>query len=191
MYDTSVRQHYKSEHSVPCRNQTPLRYEWEIVESDVKPEQTTTLLFWMLFINADDVVVATSIAIAVDVDVAVVCSLTRHFCQIWTLSFLRIVKCNHYLHKWSLVTRKPVFGVCAQLRLKPACSADETSYGLEISAIASRGIILSRQRTTKVLIRLRGCAGWPVALLFAYNKSRFSHDAAQLIPVIIRARAFK
>ena len=27
----------------------------------------------------------------------------------------------------SLVTRKPVFGVCDQLRLKPACSATETS----------------------------------------------------------------
>ena len=37
----------------------------------------------------------------------------------------------------SLVTRKPVFGVCDQLRLKPACSTDETSYGLEVSAIAS------------------------------------------------------
>ena len=27
----------------------------------------------------------------------------------------------------SLVTRKPVFGVCDQVRLKPACSATETS----------------------------------------------------------------
>ena len=27
----------------------------------------------------------------------------------------------------SHVTRKPVFGVCDQVRLKPACSADETS----------------------------------------------------------------
>ena len=41
--------------------------------------------------------------------------------------------------------RKPVFGVSDQVRLKPACSADETSEGLEISAIASRDIILSRQ----------------------------------------------
>ena len=29
----------------------------------------------------------------------------------------------------------------------------------EISAIESRDIILSKQRTTKALIRLRGCAG--------------------------------
>ena len=49
----------------------------------------------------------------------------------------------------SHVTRKPVFRVFDQLRLKPACSATETSLGLEISAIASRGIILSRQRKQK------------------------------------------
>ena len=59
----------------------------------------------------------------------------------------------------SHVTRKPVFGVCDQVRHKPACSADETRLSLEISAIETRDIILSRQQTTKVLIRLRGCAG--------------------------------
>ena len=59
----------------------------------------------------------------------------------------------------SHVTRKPVTGVFDQVRLKPACSPAEISWRLEISAIASRGIILSSQRTTKVLIRLRGCAG--------------------------------
>ena len=31
------------------------------------------------------------------------------------------------LYNLSHITRKPVFGVCDQLRLKPACSADETS----------------------------------------------------------------
>ena len=46
----------------------------------------------------------------------------------------------------SFVTRKPVFGVCDQVRHKPACAATEISYGLEISAIVSRGIVLSRQR---------------------------------------------
>ena len=55
----------------------------------------------------------------------------------------------------NLVTRKPVFGVCDHVRLKPACAATETSKRLEISAIASRGTILSRQRTTKALFRLR------------------------------------
>ena len=52
--------------------------------------------------------------------------------------------------------------------------------GLEISAIARRGIILSRQRKPKALIRLRGCVGWSAPLLFAYGINRFSHGAAQL-----------
>ena len=40
---------------------------------------------------------------------------------------------------------------------------------LEILAIESRDIILSKQRTTKALIRLHGCAGWSAPLLFAYG----------------------
>ena len=85
----------------------------------------------------------------------------------------------------SLVTRKPVFGVCDQGTLKPACAVTEASYRLEISDIKSRGIILSRQRTTKVMIRLRGCAGCADAqaapLLLAYGINRFSHDTAYFI----------
>ena len=49
---------------------------------------------------------------------------------------------------------------------------------LEILNLASIGIILSRQWTTKALIRLRGCAGWSAPLLFAYCINRFSHDIA-------------
>ena len=37
-----MTQHNKNEHWAPCRNQTPTWYDWKIVESDVKPEQTTT-----------------------------------------------------------------------------------------------------------------------------------------------------
>ena len=58
----------------------------------------------------------------------------------------------------SHVTRKTVFGDCEQVRLKLACSATETRQRLEFSAIASKGIILFRQRTTKALIRMRRCA---------------------------------
>ena len=79
--------------------------------------------------------------------------------------------------------KKPVFGVCDQLRLKPSCSADKTSLGLDISAIASRGIIQSSQRTTKALIRLRGCAGRSAPLLFAYGINRFSYNVAQIFPL--------
>ena len=52
----------------------------------------------------------------------------------------------------SPVTRKPVFGVCAQDRLKPAYAATEDSLRLAISDIETRGIILSQQRITKALI---------------------------------------
>ena len=82
--------------------------------------------------------------------------------------------------KMSLVMRKPVFGVCDQVRLKPACTASETGWNLEILDLERRGIILSRQRTTKALIKLCGCAGWSAPLLFAHGKSRFSHDEAQI-----------
>ena len=35
------------------------------------------------------------------------------------------------IHQMSLVMRKPVFGVCDQIRLQLACSASEASYSLE------------------------------------------------------------
>ena len=49
------------------------------------------------------------------------------------------------LFHMNLVTGKPVFRVFDQVRLKPACSASEASWGLENSAITSRDIVLSRQ----------------------------------------------
>ena len=79
--------------------------------------------------------------------------------------------CNH--PKMSLVMRKPVFGICDQVRFKPACAATEARYRLESSDIESRGIILSRQWTTKELMRLRGCADWSAPLLFAYAIKKF------------------
>ena len=78
------------------------------------------------------------------------------------------------------VTGKSVFGVCDQVKLKPACSETQASWSLEIS-ITSRGIILSKQRTTKALNRLRGCAVWSALLLFAYSINRFSHDVADIV----------
>ena len=76
----------------------------------------------------------------------------------------------------SLVMRKPVFGVCHVGRLKPAQKFDRGFSDTE-----TRGIILSQQRTTKTLNRLRGCAGLSAPLLFAYEINRFSHDVAQMI----------
>ena len=71
-------------------------------------------------------------------------------------------------------------GIFDQVRFKPACSATESSYSLEILDLVSIGITLSRQRKTKMLIRLRACAGWFAPLLFAYAMNRFSHDMAHL-----------
>ena len=56
-----------------------------------------------------------------------------------------------------------------KLRLKPTCSATEANLGLEIFGITSIDIILSRERTTKTLIRLHGCVGWSASLLFPYG----------------------
>ena len=70
--------------------------------------------------------------------------------------------------------------VCDQVRHK-LTYATEARKSLDISAIETRGIILSRQLITKVLIRRHGCAGWSAPLLFAYGKNRFSHDEAHII----------
>ena len=61
-----------------------------------------------------------------------------------------------------------------QARHKPTCSAAEISQRLEISDIRTREIILWRQRTTKVLIRLRGCAGWSASFVRICLKQVFS-----------------
>ena len=84
-----------------------------------------------------------------------------------------------YLVHLSHVTRKPVFGVCNKVRLKPACSATENSWSLGILDLAGIDIIFVR--TTMALIRQHGCTGWSVPLLFAYGISRISHDEAHFI----------
>ena len=62
---------------------------------------------------------------------------------------------------------KPVFGVSDKVRFKPACSATEISYKIEISVVASLDMIHSKKQITKALISLCGCAGWSAPLLFA------------------------
>ena len=75
---------------------------------------------------------------------------------------------SHFYH-WATTRQNVSSGVSDQARHKSACAATEASKSLEISAIESRDIILSKQRTTKVLIRLRRCAGWSAPLVFAYD----------------------
>ena len=98
---------------------------------------------------------------------------------LWTIWILFCVRRYHRYR--SLVMRKPVFRVCDQVRHKPACAATEARYRLESSDIETRGIILSRQRTTMALISLRECAGWSAPLLFAYCINMFSYDVAHAI----------
>ena len=80
------------------------------------------------------------------------------------------------MHKMGLVATKPVFRVSDKVRFKPACSATETSWKIEISLVASLNMILSNKQITKALIRLRQCAGWSAPLLFANTRRQvFSH----------------
>ena len=64
--------------------------------------------------------------------------------------FLPDRQCCYHM---SPVTRKSVFRFCDKVWHKPASAATEARYSLEISVMASRGIVLSRQRTTTALIR--------------------------------------
>ena len=59
----------------------------------------------------------------------------------------------------------------------------EARSSLEILAIESRDIILSKQRTTKALIGLRECAGWSAPLSFAYDiRHIFSWPGSYIVP---------
>ena len=71
---------------------------------------------------------------------------------------------NDRKYTWATPRENVSLGVSDQ-----ACAATEASYSLEISAIESRDITLSKQRTTKALIKLHGCASWSGPLLFAYD----------------------
>ena len=75
-----------------------------------------------------------------------------------------------------LKTRKSFFGVSDQLRLKPICSATETSQNIVILCVACEAIIPSRKRISKVLIRLCGCEGWSAPLLCTCNSQGFSQQ---------------
>ena len=87
--------------------------------------------------------------------------------KFWDLQFLLRIY-NH--DNMSLVATKPVFRVSDKARLKPACSATETSKKIAILLIANLDMIVFRKRITKALISLRGCAGWSAPLLSANSR---------------------
>ena len=72
----------------------------------------------------------------------------------------------------SRVARKLVFGVSDQVQHKPGCAASEDRWRLDISDLESRGIALTTKQKTNALICL---------FVFAYAKSRFSHDKAHIM----------
>ena len=85
----------------------------------------------------------------------------------WDLWFLC---CNAYsVNKWASSWENVSSGVSDQVRLKLACSATEASMMVDILVTETRDITQSRQRATKMLIRLCGCADWSAPLLFAYD----------------------
>ena len=109
-----------------------------------------------------------------------------HGCTGWSAILLFAYGKNRFSHDvaqlyMSLITRKPVFRVGDQGRLKLAYTATEARQGLEILDIASIDITLSKQWTTKAVIRLHRCAGSSAPSLFAYGKNRFSHYEAQIV----------
>ena len=60
----------------------------------------------------------------------------------------------------------------------------DVSEDLEIFASSNFIYRTFKNRTTKVLIRLCGCAGWSVSLYLACNKFWFSRDEAHLIVLV-------
>ena len=73
--------------------------------------------------------------------------------------------------------RKPVFGVSDQVQYKPGCTATEDGYMLEISNLESRGIVLS----VYALISCAVTAQLICVFVFAFAKSRFSHNEAHFV----------
>ena len=73
---------------------------------------------------------------------------------------MRVTNNSKYL---GLVARKPVFWVSE----KAISNQSPQLQRLSRKFVASLHMILSKKRITKVLIRMRGCAGWSAPVLFA------------------------
>ena len=86
-------------------------------------------------------------------------------------SFMFICDYSKYLNgenliSWATTRQNVSSGVSVQARHNQPAQPQKLARVLKFR---SRDIILSKQRTTKALIRLRGCAGWSAPLLFAYD----------------------
>ena len=87
--------------------------------------------------------------------------------------------------------RKPVYGMSEQVQHKPACTATEDGYMLEISDLGSRGIVLYfNTAKTKALISCAVTKQLMCAFGFAYARSKFHHDATHFEPLSYENRIF-
>ena len=87
----------------------------------------------------------------------------------WPLATIR-----QRVQNMGLDLRKSVSGISDNARHTPACSVTETSYNIEHLHEAILDIILCRKQITKALIKLHGCTGWSVPLLYACNNNMIS-----------------
>ena len=82
----------------------------------------------------------------------------------------------HCIQKLSLVVRKPIFGVSDQVGHKPDCAATEDGFGFRKKRDCT--ICVAK---TKALIRCAVTAQLICGFVFAYAKSRVSHNEAQIM----------
>ena len=80
--------------------------------------------------------------------------------------------------------RKPVYWFSDQVLHNLGCTAIEDGWRLEISDLDRRGIVLSIVAKTKALISCAVTAQLICVFVFAYAKSLFSHNKAQIMIVI-------
>ena len=81
----------------------------------------------------------------------------------------------------SLVVRKLVFGVSDQVTHKPGCTITQMVTGLKFRIYRKKRDCTIYVAKTKALISFAVTAKLICVFVFAYAKSRFSHDAAHLI----------
>ena len=99
------------------------------------------------------------------------CPMTRYMLRFHSYKFSSQAQWPWFNERSYLgrVARKTVLVVSEQVIPKPACSATEPGYKIEISHVASFDMIL----ITQTLVRLRGCASWSAPLLISCNKIMF------------------
>ena len=101
------------------------------------------------------------------------CPKSHKIVYFWSKRFITKIdtgkqnRCSTVPAGWNLdLNRLRRFPQTDRLEIQCMCQLSYIALSCKIS-------LLSRQRTTKALIRLRGCAGWSAHLLFTYHKTGF------------------